>query len=54
MPVEVRREVLEPLLPDIALLEDLLDESFEDWKGDTGRGHFGSRRVPSVQEAGHR
>jgi Sulfotransferase family len=54
MPVAVRREVLEPLLPDIALLEDVLDESFEDWKGDTGRGHFGSRRADSVQEAGHR
>jgi hypothetical protein len=54
IPVAVRREVLEPLLPDIALLEELLGESFEDWKGDTGRGHFGSRRNGSVQESGHR
>ena len=44
LPVEVRREVLEPLLPDIELLEELTGESFDDWKGDTGRGHFGARR----------
>jgi hypothetical protein len=43
MPVEVRREVLEPLLPDIELLEELTGESFADWKGDTGRGDFRSR-----------
>jgi hypothetical protein len=40
--------VLEPLLPDIALLEDVLGESFEDWRADTGRGHFGSRRTTSA------
>ncbi len=44
LPVEVRREVLAPLLPDIELLEELTRESFADWKGDTGRGHFGARR----------
>jgi hypothetical protein len=43
MPVEVRREVLEPLLPDIELLEELTDQSFADWKGDAGRGDFRSR-----------
>jgi sulfotransferase family protein len=43
LPVEVRREVLDPLLPDIALLEELTGESFADWKGDTGRGDFRSR-----------
>ncbi|MGY1661800.1 sulfotransferase [Geodermatophilus sp. SYSU D00705] len=43
MPVEVRREVLGPLLEDIALLEELTGESFADWKGDTGRGDFRSR-----------
>jgi hypothetical protein len=43
MPVEVRREVLEPLLPDIAVLEDLTGESFADWRRDTGRGHFSAR-----------
>jgi hypothetical protein len=42
--VEVRREVLEPLLPDIELLEELTGESFADWKGDTGRGHFRERQ----------
>jgi Sulfotransferase family len=44
MPVEVRREVLAPLLPDIALLEELTGESFADWKGDSGRGDFRSRQ----------
>jgi hypothetical protein len=43
LPVEVRREVLGPLLADIELLEDLTGESFADWKGDTGRGDFRSR-----------
>jgi hypothetical protein len=43
LPVEVRREVLAPLLPDIEVLEELTGESFEDWKGDTGRGDFRSR-----------
>src|SRR4029453_11076413 len=42
--VEVRREVLAPLLPDIELLEELTGESFEDWKGDVGRGHFRERQ----------
>ena len=45
LPVEVRREVLAPLLPDIALLEELTGESFADWKGDTGRGDFRSRQT---------
>ena len=45
--VEVRREVLEPLLPDIELLEELTGESFADWKGDVGRGHFRERRQTS-------
>jgi hypothetical protein len=44
MPTEVRRAVLEPLLPDIALLEELTGESFDDWRRDTGRGDFRSRR----------
>ena len=43
MPVEVRREVLAPLLDDITLLEELTGESFADWRGDTGRGDFRSR-----------
>jgi hypothetical protein len=43
LPVEVRREVLAPLLDDVALLEELTGESFADWRGDTGRGDFRSR-----------
>ena len=45
LPVEVRREVLDPMLPDIALLEELTGESFADWKGDIGRGDFRSRQA---------
>jgi hypothetical protein len=45
--VEARREVLEPLLDDIALLEELTGRPFGDWKGDTGRGHFTSRQGPA-------
>jgi hypothetical protein len=44
LPVEVRREVLEPMLEDIALLEQLTGKSFGDWKGDVGRGDFRSRQ----------
>lgn len=51
MPVEIRREVLAPLLPDIELLEELTGESFADWKGDTGRGNFRSRSAGSVPAA---
>ena len=51
LPVEDRREVLAPLLPDIDLLEELTGESFADWRSDTGRGDFRSRQsaagVPS-------
>ena len=43
MPAEVRREVLGPLLDDIALLEELTGESFDDWRSDRGRGDFRSR-----------
>jgi hypothetical protein len=49
LPVEVRREALDPLLPDIAVLEELTGESFDDWKGDTGRGDFRSRQVPTSE-----
>jgi hypothetical protein len=52
MPVEVRREVLEPLLPDIELLEELTGESFADWKGDTGRGDFRSRSAAAAPADG--
>jgi hypothetical protein len=50
--VEVRREVLEPLLADIELLEELTGESFEDWKGDVGRGHFRERRQTDSASTG--
>jgi hypothetical protein len=52
LPVEVRREVLTPLLTDIALLEDLTGESFADWKGDSGRGEFRSRQAPAGEGSG--
>ena len=48
VPVEVRREVLAPLLPDIVLLEELTGESFADWRSDTGRGDFRSRSARST------
>jgi hypothetical protein len=51
LPVEVRREVLAPLLPDIRLLEELTGESFADWKGDTGRGDFRSRTSSPAGES---
>jgi hypothetical protein len=44
LPVAVRREVLTPLLDDIAVLEELTGESFADWRRDTGRGDFRSRQ----------
>jgi hypothetical protein len=50
--VEIRREVLEPLLPDIELLEQLTGESFVDWKGDTGRGDFRSRQAETAGDSG--
>ncbi|SFO70770.1 Sulfotransferase family protein [Geodermatophilus dictyosporus] len=48
VPVDVRRAVLAPLLPDVALLEELTGESFDDWRRDTGRGDFRSRRPTSA------
>ena len=38
-----RRHVLAPLLDDIALLERLTGQSFEDWRADAGRGSYASR-----------
>jgi hypothetical protein len=48
LPVEVRREVLAPLLDDVALLEELTGESFADWRKDTGRGDFRSRAAGRI------
>nr|WP_221203176.1 sulfotransferase [Modestobacter versicolor] len=53
LPVEVRREVLAPLLPDIELLEELTGEGFADWKGDTGRGDFRSAAPPAPETPHH-
>jgi len=39
-----RKLLLEPHLPDIDLLESVTGESFDDWRGASGRGSFGSRR----------
>jgi hypothetical protein len=52
LPVEVRREVLAPMLADIALLEELTGESFADWKGDSGRGDFRSRQASAGEGFG--
>ncbi|SDN77762.1 Sulfotransferase domain-containing protein [Klenkia soli] len=41
--VEVRRAVQARVLDDIALLEEVTGESFDDWRGDTGRGDYASR-----------
>ena len=40
-----RRQVLDPLLPDIDLLEQVTGASFEDWRSGRGRGSF-QTRVP--------
>jgi hypothetical protein len=39
-----RRIALEPLLPDIDLLEQLTGTSYDDWRSDAGRGSFRNRR----------
>ena len=46
--VEQRREVLAPLLDDIAELEQLTGQSFADWRGDEGRGEFRARQRPAA------
>lgn len=38
-----RRALLPFFRDDVALLEDLLGESFQDWLGDTGRGTYAVR-----------
>jgi hypothetical protein len=40
---EVRAELIEDFRDDIALLEDLLDESFADWRSTEARGSFKER-----------
>lgn len=41
--VETRRAVMALVQDDIAILEDVLGESFEDWRKDRGRGEFRAR-----------
>ncbi len=41
--VEQRRAALAGFLDDIALLEDVLGQSFDDWRADAGRGEFSQR-----------
>ena len=40
---EQRRELLQTCTDDIAVLEDVLGESFADWRSDVGRGSFRER-----------
>ena len=53
LPVDVRRELVEHYREDIAVLEDLLGRSFQDWLGDSGRGTYAVRRSlePSERDA---
>lgn len=41
--IEHRREALSGFLDDIGLLEEVLGQSFDDWRGDAGRGEFSQR-----------
>ena len=41
--VEVRRELVKHYVEDVALLESLLGEDFQDWLGDRGRGTYAVR-----------
>jgi hypothetical protein len=50
LPVEVRRAVLARVLDDVALLEEVTGESFEDWRGDTGRGDYASRAAARLRD----
>ncbi len=44
---EKRAELVQECLADIALLEDVLEESFDDWRSSTGRGSFRERTPAS-------
>ncbi len=50
--VEVRRQLVEGFRDDIALLEKILVESFQDWLSDKGRGTYAVRKslAPSDRE----
>ncbi|WP_375474507.1 sulfotransferase [uncultured Jatrophihabitans sp.] len=51
--VGVRRELVAQFTDDVALLERLLDRSFQDWLGDSGRGTYAVRKslAPSERDA---
>ena len=40
---EVRAELVKDCLDDIGLLEEVLQESFDDWRSSAGRGSFKER-----------
>ncbi len=44
LPVEVRRQLVGHYTEDVALLEELLGTSFQDWLSDSGRGMYAVRR----------
>src|SRR5580765_6750046 len=50
---EVRRQLVGEFAQDVAVLEELLGESFQDWLGETGRGAYAVRRslAPSGRDA---
>ena len=50
---QVRSELVARFVDDVALLEQLLGRSFQDWLGDSGRGTFAVRRslAPSDRDA---
>jgi hypothetical protein len=51
--VDIRRELVARVSDDVALLEELLGRSFQDWLGDSGRGTFAVRNslAPSERDA---
>jgi hypothetical protein len=48
--VAVRRELVDRFRDDVALLERLLDRSFQDWLGDSGRGTYAVRKSLAPSE----
>jgi hypothetical protein len=44
--LDTRAELVEDCLDDIALLEEVLGESFDDWRSSSGRGSFRERANP--------
>ena len=44
--VEVRAQLLPRVAPDVALLESVTGESFQDWLSEQGRGAYALRKSP--------